>query len=215
MIKKFENFNNLPKSLDSYELYNKLKILFNPDYLVDRPSGHDLENIEISFNKNTHYADIKDIIDEANWYVHRINGGERSNINNENIRKIEIKPIYSKSILKNIPKKLYHITPKKNLDSILEYGLICKNNFKLGLRYPPRIYLSSDIVGLKRISKELITYNDEKECVLLEISAKKLDIDYLYIDYSVNQSFTNPTMFYIQNVNIPKELIKIKEIFSV
>ncbi len=199
-------------SMDSFELYTKLKLYFNPEYNIERPTGHTLENIEIKFNDNTKYSDIKDIIKNANWYLSKINSGDirTYDFNDNDIKRIEIQPLYSKTKIEPIPKYLYHISSTNNQESIINNGLNGSIGGKKGILHPKRIYLSTDIDTLERIAKELIHTVD---AVIFKIDTNKANIKVLYVDLTVNQSYTNPKACYIQDMNIlPNALFIVKEL---
>lgn len=201
----FENFFTEHKSMDSFELYKLLKPLFNPIYHIERPSGHSSEVIEMRFNSNTSYNDVIDIIKNANWYV------VSKNEDGDKIVSIEIRPFYSNFIVKDYPKIVYHITPSANNDSIKENGLLAKNNNKKGVYYPNRIYVSSSIDSLLSIVKELNYYVDTKEWTIWQIDLSSLNLDFLYVDETVNQNLLKPTAFYLQDINIPVSCLIINE----
>lgn len=205
IIKTFENFNSNFKSKDSKELYLILKDISNHTYLVDRPSGHMGETISISFGGDFTYNVVKDIIDENNWYVEKFYLDSKGDT-----RRIDIRPVYSNFIIRKIPKKIYHASPSKNDFSIKNNGLIAKNSRKkLNLKYPPRIYFSK-VKGqaFKKLIKELNWYENEKEWSIWEVDTSKLNIDYLYVDDAVSQNLSNPSFYYLQNVNVPSKYIK-------
>jgi hypothetical protein len=202
----FEEFVNESSNIstDSKMLYKTLVPLFEPEYNVESPSGPNLETIEIRFNKKTRLSNIENIIISANWYISKRNGQDDSDTS-----KIEIKPTYSNSYLKSIPEYLYHVNPSKFDKQILKQGLIPKNNMKKGILYPPRIYLSKDIKTLKNIVKELNYIVGEKDWTLWKIKTSNVKINKLYIDYTVNQSHSNPSAVYIQATKIPAKALEI------
>lgn len=203
-LKLFENYFSNPKSKDSKELYNELLPLFTPSYNLERPSGYSLELIEMRFNNNTKYEDVIDIIVDSNWYVVKSYKGDDGSI-----RRIDIRPKYSNFIAKNIPSKTYHISPSSNDESIKSNGLVSSNAKKMGINYPNRIYIVSDLKTLEVFSKELNWYVDESEWTVWEIDMTKLNIDFLYVDETVNQNLSKPTSFYLQEVDIPSDILQI------
>lgn len=208
--KIFEN-NKFNTSMDAFELYNILKPMFTPGY-IDRPSGHFSDTIDIGFKSTTKYADVKNIIKNANWYLQLINNGEirDMNFNDYDVVNLTIKPIYSDHFIK-IPKYLYHFSPSSNDDSILMNGILPKTGGKKGIMYPPRIHLSIDIDTIKNILKEMNYSVDSNEWTVWEINTTKLNIDKLYIDETVRQLLYDPTACYIQNMTITIDTISIIE----
>lgn len=211
MITTINEFKNRTHSMSNMELYNKLKPYFNPEYNIERPSGHFLNNIEMRLNNNTKYSDIKNIIKDANWYLSKINNGQIRTLdfNDNEIKKLTIKPIYSDNIIKPIPNVLYHFSPSFNDESILKDGILCKTGGKKGILTPPRIYLSIDIKTIEMFVKELnYTYNTNK-WTIWQIDTSEFFIDKLYIDDTVNQSINNPKACYIQYIDIPQNTLSI------
>jgi hypothetical protein len=175
-------------------------------YNIDRPSGHSSEIIEMSFNKHTHYDDVIGIIEESKWYV--VKNLKRDD---GSTRKIEIRPTYSNFIVENYPHIVYHISPSSNDESISQNGLVPKNNKKKSINFPERIYVVSELKTFDVFAKELNYSVGESNWSIWEINLSNIDIDYLYVDETVNQNLRKPTAFYLQDVNIPKECVKIIE----
>jgi hypothetical protein len=205
MILLFENYDSNPKSKAPMELYNELKPLFDPVYMIDRPSGYKYENINISFNKNTSFSDVKDIIKNANWYVEKFITDTMGNA-----RRINIRPYYSEFVVRNYPKKVYHASPSVNDRSMELLGIKAKSNKKM-VKYPNRIYLSKGISQkFKKVIKELNWFVGKKQWSIWEIDLSKMDIDYLYVDDTVSQILTDPTFYYLQEIDVsPKYINKI------
>lgn len=135
---------------------------------------------------------IKGVLDDNNWYIEQ--GRERS---------FTISQKYIKDAEVNIPIKLYHITPTKYVDNILNNGLKPKSD-DLRHKYPPRIYVSDNIETLKPLSKELTRWKGDKEYSILEINTNGLDFK-LYKD----TTSAYKGHYYIQDIeNIPSENIK-------
>lgn len=204
-LKLFENFNEYKnKSKLPIDLYNELLPLFEPSYNLDRPSGYSLEQIEIRFNDKTTFKDVEEIIKDSNWYVVKYYKNSDGDI-----RRIDIKPTYSKFIETNYPNTVYHISPSSNDESIKKHGLKSGNAKKMGINYPNRIYVVSDLNTLNSFSKELNWYVNEDNWTIWEINLYNLNIDYIYVDETVNQNLTKPTAFYLQDIDIPTNHIKI------
>jgi len=197
-LKMFENYFSNPKSKDSKKLYNELSPLFNPSYNLERPSGHSLEIIEMSFNTNTKYEDVISIIEGSNWYV--VKSYKRDD---GSLRKIDIRPIYSNFVKKRIPKFVYHISPSSNDNSITKNGLLARNEKKIGINYPDRIYVVSTMKSLPIFSKELNYYVGQSDWSVWKIDLSNLGLDFLYVDETVNQNLNKPIAFYLQNIDIP------------
>jgi len=205
-IMLFENYFSNPTSKDSKELYNELLPLFIPSYNLERPSGHSLEIIEMVFNDNTKYENVKQIIEDSKWYV--VKSFKREN---GSVRKIEIRPTYSKFIKKRVPKYVYHISPSSNDESIMENGLLSRNDKKMGINYPDRIYVTSTIKSLQTFSKELNYYVGENVWTIWKIDLSDLGLDFLYVDETVNQNLSKPIAFYLQNVDVPTSNLNINK----
>ncbi len=200
-VKTFENYFLVDKSLNSKDLYNELLPFFEPKWNLERPSGHSLECIEMIFNNNTKFDDVKDIIRKFNWYV--VKGDIES--------KIEIRPIYSTFYVENFSKIVYHISPSINDESIMKHGLESRSNKKKGINYPDRIYVVSDLKTLDVFKRELNLYVGVEDWTLWQIDLSQMKLDYLYVDETVNQNLLKPTAFYLQKINIPKEYLKVIE----
>lgn len=205
-LELFENFNsNIYKSKLPKDLYNELLPLFEPKYNLERPSGHSLEVIEMKFNNIVKYEDVIDIILDANWYVveYYKDGGV--------IIRIDIRPKYSRFIENDYPKIVYHISPSSNDTSIKNNGIRPLNSKKKGINFPPRIYVVSDLESFSSFQKELNYYINEKDWTIWEINLFDLGIDFLYVDETVSQNLNKPIAFYLQEINIPKENIRVKK----
>lgn len=87
-----------------------------------------------------------------------------------------------------IPKKLYHITPKVYLDKILKIGLTPKSKQKLSY-HPDRIYLSESIKEIIKLSKKLKIMSGHKEYILLEIDQDLSEHLKLFKDPNFNYGF--------------------------
>lgn len=205
-LKLFENFNiNTNKSKLPNDLYNELLPLFEPKYNLERPSGHSAEVIEMRFNDIVKYDDVIKIIEDSNWYVVKYYK------DSDRIRRIDIRPKYSSFIESNYPNIVYHISPSSNDLSIHNNGLKSMNVKKMDINFPPRIYIVSNIESLDSFYKQLNYYVNEEDWTVWEINLSNLGLDFLYVDETVNQNLNKPTAFYIQEIDIPKENIKIKK----
>jgi hypothetical protein len=186
-----EQVNN-SSSTSNYDIFNILKTLPYIKY-VDRPSGHFLHSIDLRITDIDYLDDLINMLDDNNWYIER--GRERS---------YTISQKYIKDGEVNIPNKLYHITPTKYVDSILNNGLKPKSE-DLRHKYPPRIYVSDNIGTLNPLSKELTRWKGDKEYSILEINTNGLDFK-LYKD----TTSAYKGHYYIQDIDkIPSEKIKL------
>ena len=159
-VKSFKEFVNEHvnngSSTSNYDMVEILKTLPYIKY-VDRPSGHFLHNIDLSISDEKYLNDLRDVIDDNNWYIER--GRDR---------RFVISQKYIKDAEIEIPDKLYHITPTKNIKSILSNGLKPKSE-DFRHKYPPRIYVSDNIQSLKPLSKELSRWKDDDDYTMMMI----------------------------------------------
>lgn len=105
--------------------------------------------------------------------------------------------------LENIPNKIYHVTPLKNLSKIKKIGLTPKSKNTL-FQYESRIYFSKDVESLINLIKIFFKTNDKKthEFVILEI---KIENHMFKTRFFNDPNFKNS--FYTLE-NIKPELIK-------
>lgn len=186
-----ENVDN-DYSTANYDMFEKLKTLSYIKY-VDRPSGHFLHSIDLILTDEKYLDDLKKILDDNNWYLER--GRSKSfTITQKYIKEAEVK----------IPKKLYHITPTSNVESILTNGLKPKSE-DLRHKFPPRIYVSDNINTLTPLSKELTRWKGKADYSILEINTSGLDFK-LYKD----TTSAYKGHYYIQDIDkIPSENISL------
>ena len=181
-------------STDSKEMYNILKDSPFIKY-VDRPSGRFLHSIDLRILDFDNIDEINKIIDNHNWYLER-----------HRDKSVTITQKYVKDAKVSIPNKLYHITPTKNLDSILKNGLIPKSE-DLRHKYPARIYVGDNINSLDGLSKELKRWKGNEEYSLIEI-----DTDGLVFDLFIDTTSAYKGNYYIQDIpKIPRENLKLVE----
>jgi len=137
--------------------------------------------------------DLKKLLDDNNWYIEK--GREIS---------FTISQKYIKDAEVNIPNKLYHITPTKNVENILINCLKPKSD-NLRHKYPSRIYVSDNIGTLEPLSKELARWKGDKEYSTLEI-----DTNGLYFKLYKDTTSAYKGHYYIQDIEkIPSENIKL------
>lgn len=198
-FKTFCSLNENKVSEEPFKLYNKLKVLFEPNYLVDRPSGKYGENINITFNDKIKYEDISKIIDDAGWYV---------NDHSFDYKSIYISPKYSVLKVDKVPASLYHVSPSYNDENILKNGLVSKND-NVKVKYPNRIYLSSDADIAIKLAKELNQYKRNRTDIwsLFKINSKNIKKDDFYFDDSVAYG---KCYFYQENDIKPEDIKFIK-----
>jgi len=212
MITKFKIFET--KSLDGESLIKELKPHFKNVYAVSmHPSGQYLNELDVSFKFPDRYnEEIREIINKHGWYPSSINGRAftESKLQNKLTDNYTIifKQIEGDNVSDKIPKVLYHLSPTINDYSIKTKGLIFKSEKKRDA-YPDRIYLSSNDFILKKISKELSWYNNEKMYSLWKINTSKCIIDKLFIDDAT------PNSYYIQSGTIPAEALEKIDEFKV
>lgn len=179
-------------STSNYDMFNILKKI---PYIkhVEEPTGHFLHSIDLSIADMEYYDDLNNMVNVNNWYIERGRG-----------KRYTITQKYVKEALSTVPEKLYHITTKNNVDSILKNGILPKSD-DIRHKYPPRIYVSDNIPTLKTLSKELKRWRGEDEYVILEIDTGELNIK-LYKD--TTSAYRGH--YYIQDINnIPSKYIKI------
>lgn len=173
-----------------------LDILKQEPYVIriDRPTGYYLHNIDLRIEDG--YIDIlENFLLKHNWYISR-------NRNNN----IEISKKYVSEAEKETPKILYHITPTKNIKSILENGIIPKSE-DMRHKYPNRVYVADNISSLKQLAKELKRWKGPEDYSIIQINTKELDFK-LYKD-TTSAYIGN---YYIQDIDkIPPTNIKIIE----
>lgn len=167
-IREYLNENLKVKSTNNFQMFELLKTLPFIKY-VDRPSGRFLHSIDLVIVDENDIDDLKEILDENNWYIER--GRDRS---------FTITQKYVDDARVEIPKKLYHTTPTKNIESILKYGLKPKSE-DLRHKYPPRIYVADDGKSLKLLATELKRWKGNDDYSIIKIDTSGLDME-LYID---------------------------------
>ena len=182
------------KSTDSMILYTNLKELFGDHIIVDRPYDSLFETIDVRIKDSNITDMILKQIEINKWYI-----AKRHSETN-----FEIKPIYSKGIVSEVPNILYHATPSDNLDNINLNGILPKTN-DVRHKYPPRIYVCDNLSTLNRLIIEMKRWKDGKEFSIIEIDTTDLEID-LYKDLSSLYK----GCYYIQDIDcIPPYNIKI------
>lgn len=148
--------------------------------------------------------------DELNWNKEH-EGGGKFNIKNVNkaVADTQYKSIWIKfyanfdkkadKLLRGVT-KIYHATPKTNLDKIMKRGLIPKNSGIYG-PYPNRIYFGTS----KKTVSDLFMYDEFRfklqDAVFLEINLKKVPNAKFYIDPESSGIYTYD--------EIPPDAIKI------
>ena len=171
-VKSFKEFVNEQvnngSSTSNYLMVDILRSLPFIKY-VDRPSGPFLHTIDLSITDEKYLNDLRNVVDDNNWYIER--GRDR---------RFVISQKYIKDAEIEIPDKLYHITPTKNIESILSNGLKPKSE-DFRHKYPPRIYVSDNIQSLKPLSKELSKWKDDDDYTIVEIDTNGLNFT-LYKD---------------------------------
>ena len=107
-----------------------------------------------------------------------------------------------KEIITQVPEIVYHATPMDNIDKILRDGLHARSE-DVRHKYPPRIYLSTNVNSLYPLIKELKRWKDgNKEFGILGIDTNGLNLK-LYKD---QQSLFSGNC-YIQEMDIPANKI--------
>jgi hypothetical protein len=191
-IREYLNENNQVKSTNNFEMFELLKTLPFIKY-VDRPMGRFLHSIDLVIMNEDNIVDLKEILDKNNWYIER--GRDKS---------FTITQKYVDDAKVEIPKVLYHITPSKNVESILKYGLKPKSE-DLRHKYPPRIYVAEDVKSLKLLSTELKRWKGNEDYSIIKIDTSGLDME-LYID----STSAYKGHYYIQGIDvIPSENIEL------
>jgi len=195
-VKSFKEFVNEQvnngSSTSNYLMVDILRSLPFIKY-VDRPSGRFLHTIDLSITDEKYLNDLRNVVDDNNWYIER--GRDR---------RFVISQKYIKDAEIEIPDKLYHITPTKNIESILSNGLKPKSE-DFRHKYPPRIYVSDNIQSLKPLSKELSKWKDDDDYTIVEIDTSGLNFT-LYKD----STSAYKGHYYIQDLDkIPSENIYI------
>jgi len=79
-----------------------------------------------------------------------------------------------------VPEYLYHVTDKKNVEKILEIGLVPRSKNKIE-KHPDRIYLTDSLEGANDF-KEMIQFRFSDNIVILKINSKLLKSIKLYYD---------------------------------
>lgn len=180
------------KSTNNFEMFELLKTLPFIKY-VDRPSGKFLHSIDLVIVDETNIDDLNNVLDSNNWYLER-GRGKSFTITQKYVDKAKVE----------IPRILYHITPSKNVDDILKYGLKQKSE-DLRHKYPPRIYVSDNMVSLKSLEKELKRWREDEEYSIIKIETSGLDFD-LYID----DTSADRGHYYIQGIDkIPNQNLEL------
>jgi hypothetical protein len=97
-----------------------------------------------------------------------------------------------------IPKVLYHVTPAKSWDKISKIGLVPRSRSKTSY-HPERVYLSSTIEGIKRLTPQMYQVTGINSWVVIKVDTSMIPGDYfkLYKD-----SNFRPEGYYTMN-NIP------------
>lgn len=132
--------------------------------------------INASFNEIELIRDKFDnILKVGGWFLssEKIDNN-RMMISLENRRGVEV----TAEVEKLYP-KLYHITEKKNVKSILKHGLKAKNSNTTSIfRFPERLYFLVNKEDWKEVANKLYSFKNVEELVLLEVDTK------MYKDYN-------------------------------
>ena len=191
-IREYLNENSQVKSTNNFEMFELLKTLPFIKY-VDRPMGRFFHSIDLDIVDESNIDDLTKILDSNNWYIER--GKSRS---------FTVTQIYIDDAKVAIPKILYHVTPSKNIDSILKYGLKPKSE-DLRHKYPPRIYVADNTESLRALSTELKKWKGIGDYSIIKIYTNGLNME-LYID----STSAYKGHYYIQGIDkIPTKNIKL------
>ena len=208
MIKEFHIWESLAKpeeskeigSLSGVELYEKIKGKFGDSLKwLDKPVGVHGETIELGldfYKLETVYSEITKFIESYNRYNSKSEQYTKTHCG------MVIRAKYGKEVITQIPEIVYHATPMSNMDNILRDGLHARSE-DVRHKYPPRIYLSTNVNSLYPLIKELKRWKDgNKEFGILGIDTHGLNLK-LYKD---QQSLFSGNC-YIQEMDIPANKI--------
>lgn len=204
--------NNLSEGLISSTPVKKTFKIFKrkyPDYYIGlQTSGGD---IVISSGRKEYIDDlhgIDNLCRQLGWFISHGNipsDGLYYKYNepeffDQKYEEVIIKPKFDEKDLPGKPSILYHVTPKRSVEKILQIGLVPKHKDKL-VYHPDRVYLIDELelaYGLKKEFQRL----DKIEYDILKIKMKDLDIKlYADVDYPQHGFYTLE--------NIPPKFISI------
>jgi hypothetical protein len=191
----------------------KLEIAFNllsknfKDYIISNIENSKI-SIEISEYDEKQFSLLLSYLNSLGYFitresVHLQNGRTllskefdasliTNNLNDISSIVLYIEPKYDIKI-ERVPKVLYHATPNRNSDKILQTGLTPKSRSKLAF-HPERVYLTDTVENAKDISKKLSAITGEKGWSILKIETQHIppyfklykDPNYTNGYYSVN-----------------------------
>lgn len=182
-------------SLSGLEMYEKIEKNYGDSLKwLEKPSGVHSETIELGIKKDKIskiYPRIIKFIEHYNWYSSKP----------ENHSWMVIRAKYGKEVITQVPEIVYHATPMENFEKILKDGLHARSE-DIRHKYPPRVYLSTDVNSLYPLIRELKRYKDNKKYGILGINTVGLNLK-LYKD---QQSLFRGNC-YIQEMDIPANKI--------
>lgn len=99
----------------------------------------------------------------------------------------------------NIGEFVYHITPKKNLNTIKKNGFIPKDGISINNKpFKNRLYFATSLIAAYDLSVNFNSYRDNDEYVIFKLDSKCIDKGYeedelfihgIYVDYKIPYSF--------------------------
>lgn len=187
----------LNKGIKKYYIY-PLKIVKGDNKM--------LYSINLKFRKgfnnipNEVIVNLIHILDTCGWFfsIGYCNGKYFKELNNKFIENnteynnidLIFEPKFDVNVSKDeLPDKLYHVTPNKNIDKIYKNGLTPRNNNKV-TNHPERVYLfgENNINNWKNIALNLKGENINEKYSLLEIEVNKVNKNIVFM-YDPNCEF--------------------------
>ncbi len=172
----FDDYSQLMSLISEIDQLNNLFGYFTAAYLLHKPNGYVI------------YDNKKDLF--------KLKREEGLNLT------IQIEPKFDKP--EKIKEKYFHITLKKNVNSILQKGLIPKGKSKKAY-HPDRIYLFVDERSAVNKAKLLYWETKGKDTVLLEITTTGLNL-IMYKDPQMSNGVYTLDNIPPSNIKLIKEL---------
>ena len=99
----------------------------------------------------------------------------------------------------NIGEFVYHITPKKNFNTIKKNGFIPKDGISINNKpFKNRLYFATSLIAAYDLSVNFNSYRDNDEYIIFKLDSKCIDKGYeedelfihgIYVDYKIPYSF--------------------------
>jgi len=189
-------YEGISKSYQPSEVINAIEKV-DPDCQIMSFSfdefGHPARNMDLYFDLpiNSNFDRIQQIITTCGWFVsessiecekyttvkyHTVDEllSQIPKLVNPVTLKIRIESRYGyniNGIIKKKFKQVYHLTPTRNVDKILEIGLTPRSQAKINA-HPERIYFALTIPGLENLIPKFVELTKQTDWTILAIDCK-------------------------------------------